>query len=288
MLSFGFNTFQQTNPKETASIAAPNYSSSIKRVLLATWETTFLWTEEDKLVVWGFQPNISLPEWEEKHPLLMFGDVNSILGLIDAKRSVYFCSTQHPEKPLTCIATCAKDAVYCSGLDAIYVLTVSVSGKVECYTQLQGPLKMSLLNIPVHVHSMAASPTHMLFYTSGLDPVYALGSNRFSQLGSNFQHAMEIVEPCTIEFFCGLGMYNDTAQGSVTCGLFHSAVIIEGDVYTFGLKKQGQLGWGEDQNADQDTLVKLCVFVDATDAPVEVDALEVACGATHTVVLDGN
>lgn len=129
------------------------------------------------------------------------------------------------------------------------------------------------------VYSLSASHTHALFYTAGMDPVYGRGSNRFSQLGQTIDQ-----DSCAaIEFFGGLGI--DRQDGMVACGTFHSAVVLAGDLYTFGWRKSGQLGWGVQEEYG---IIEMPVFLNEDDQEEEdVYIVKIACGAEHTVAIDG-
>lgn len=139
------------------------------------------------------------------------------------------------------------------------------------------------------VYSLAASATHVLFYTAGMDPIYSLGSNRFSQLGFDTSSIQALDTPTPIDYFSGLGMMMDPDhQGMVACGLFHSAVVLGGELYTFGWNKDGRLGWGDNDNDDND-VISPAVFLDAKGDPIQEDIsiVRVACGAAHTLAMDG-
>ncbi|CAO3665915.1 unnamed protein product [Rhizopus stolonifer] len=122
------------------------------------------------------------------------------------------------------------------------------------------------------VISMQASSEHVLCHTS--QGIFGIGSNRFSQLAG----IESCQTPVLIEHFEGLAMNSVT----IACGPFHSAVAIEGDLYTFGLFKEGRLGWGEG-SGDR---VDLAVFLDKDGQEVDVNVVKVACGSCHTLVLD--
>ncbi|KAG0187039.1 hypothetical protein DFQ28_006958 [Apophysomyces sp. BC1034] len=189
------------------------------------------------------------------------------LGVVDDEGTMWLCSNSDPKV----FTTNAKSAVYLPQSDTIYVL--KDSGKVDVYTGSS----CNTLRIPP-VRAMAASHTHVLFYTTGNDPIYALGSNRFSQLGQD-HHSVQSIDgdPQPIGYFSGLS----STQGTIACGLFHSAVILDGDLYTFGWKKDGRLGWSDD-----DGIVGLAVFIDDNNEEIEINAVKVACGSMHTLVVD--
>lgn len=142
-----------------------------------------------------------------------------------------------------------------------------------------------LTSLP-RVYSLAASSTHVLFYTSGMDPIYSLGSNRFSQLGFDTSTIQALETPTPIDYFSGLGMMDPAHQGMVACGLFHSAVVLGGELYTFGWNKDGRLGWSDNDDND---IISPAVFLDAQGEPIQEDinVMRVACGAAHTLAIDG-
>lgn len=164
---------------------------------------------------------------------------------------------------------------------------------MQCFTRFgdddDKKLEFTSENLSVPpVYSLAASHTHILLYTAGWDPVYGRGSNRFSQLGQQ-DIGQECEAPAAIEFFAGLGL--DQENGMVACGLFHSAVALAGDMYTFGWRKSGQLGWGvQDEHNDNgdDGIIRMPVFLDQDGQQVEeLHIVKVACGSEHTVAIDG-
>ena len=127
---------------------------------------------------------------------------------------------------------------------------------------------------------MAVAFSHVLFCTDGVYPVYVRGSNRYSQLGfdTTVQHVDDITP---VEYFCGLM----PMESSVASNLFHSAVVLDGVLYTFGWKKNGRLGWGSGDDGDA---VGLAEFRGTNDELIdEVHIVKVACGANHTLALDG-
>ncbi|KAL0078730.1 regulator of chromosome condensation 1/beta-lactamase-inhibitor protein II [Phycomyces blakesleeanus] len=279
MFSFGFNAFQQTNPNDKA--LKTTLSQKIGQILIN------IQIDDERLEIWGFKPAINLEEWQTKKPTCIFGDPNEILGLVDENKNAWYCYGFSGESmPLRQLAVNVKKAVYCQGRQAIYVLTEC--GKVTCYTGLKDNLVHSIMDIPNRVHDIAASFSHILFYSAGYDPIYALGSNRFSQLGLDYQQSTNIEMPFPIDFFCGLGNPYGTTDGSVSCSPFHSVVILSGEVYTFGLRKDGRLGWGEEEADDcDDSTVGLGVFME-NGVEVQVNAIKSVCGSSHTVVLDDN
>ncbi|KAF7726819.1 hypothetical protein EC973_008420 [Apophysomyces ossiformis] len=162
--------------------------------------------------------------------------------------------------------------------DYLGVIDDQGSGKVDVYL---GKTFHRTLNIP-SVLSMAGSQAHVIFLTAGNDPIYAIGSNRFSQLGMDYHTVQSItVDPEPVTYFSGLS----SQQGTVACGLFHSAVLLDGDLYTFGWRKDGRLGRPEDE-AEDDDIVGLAIFLNEEGEEVEINAMKIACGATHTLIVD--
>lgn len=161
-----------------------------------------------------------------------------------------------------------------------YIYAHIESRKVDCYLYDQGRFKKAPMDSLPPVYAMAASYTHVLFYVAGQDPIYARGSNRFSQLGIE---AAQDVACAPVEFFSGL--LDPSVSGNVSCGLFHSAVVLAGELYTFGWKKDGRLGWGNEAAADD--VISTPVFLDEHNEEVQVEIVKVACGGAHTIALDG-
>lgn len=55
----------------------------------------------------------------------MFGDLNLCLGAIDDHGNVWYRVLGSTTNPIQLLASEAQDAVYCSALEAIYILTGS-------------------------------------------------------------------------------------------------------------------------------------------------------------------
>ena len=133
----------------------------------------------------------------------------------------------------------------------------------------------------------------MLFYTrEGTDPIFALNSNRYSQLGCDTTTLQNVNdEPIPVDFFSGLMVQK---EASIACNSFHSAVAIDGELYTFGWKKSGRLGrpsssfsLKEDED-DEDDIIGLAEFRNSENQAVEdVHVIKVVCGINHTMALDG-
>lgn len=207
-----------------------------------------------------------------KHLTNLFGDPNTLLGFIDNQQNLSIITASISLQD--CMSQ-VQQAVYSQ--DTLFVL--DTKGQVLQYNYIDENIQENSILLPLpKVIALAASQTHVLLLTSSNDaPIYALGSNRFSQLGIDC-HQQKTDIPTMIEYFCGL-----SNASSIACGLFHSAVILAGDVYTFGWDHEGRLGCGVDKDDD---VVRLAVFLDMNDEPVEVNAVKVACGSAHTVVLD--
>ncbi|KAI7876554.1 RCC1/BLIP-II [Lichtheimia hyalospora FSU 10163] len=294
LYSFGFNAFGQVDPDSNQKVVATHHN--ISNVLLTTWESAVISTDTGELQWWGYQPihdtpspSRSLTDWGDRCIKRMFGDMSLFLGAVDDQGDVWYrllSSTYH----IQLLASKAQDAVYCSAYEAVYILTVD--GDVDHYKIQKQDDKMTfklinrLTTLP-RVYSLAASSTHVLFYTSGMDPIYSLGSNRFSQLGFDTSTIQALETPTPIEYFGGLGMMDPDHQGMVACGLFHSAVVLGGDLYTFGWNKDGRLGWHDNDDNDDD-VISPAVFLDADGEPIQEDinVVRVTCGAAHTLAMD--
>ncbi|KAI8642337.1 regulator of chromosome condensation 1/beta-lactamase-inhibitor protein II [Parasitella parasitica] len=277
LYSFGFNAFKQIKESEESIIRSPNYCTHASQVLFTSWETTIVMGDEGALQFLGFQPpwfsRFKTLCQQKKDIKSIFGDPDSMMGLIDKQRCISFVTST--VEHIDCIKH-AEQAVYCQSQQSIFVLKHK-TGRVERYSIYD--LGCESVEFPCRVMKMSAANTQILFLTdSNNTPVYGLGSNRLSQLGMDYQQ-QELTTPSMIEYFCGLSDAIDIA-----CGPFHSAVILGGDVYTFGWSKDGRLGWGMPE--ENDDLVSLTLFLDANDQPVEINATKVACGSAHTLVLD--
>ncbi|KAL0138195.1 regulator of chromosome condensation 1/beta-lactamase-inhibitor protein II [Mucor lusitanicus] len=281
LYSFGFNAFGQTKKSDDAIVRSPYCHTHTSRVLFTSWETTIVIDDEGVLQFWGFQPpwfSIFKKLCQQKRNIVsIFGDPNTMMGLIDEQYNVSYVT--EASEHLDCM-THVEQAVYCQGQRAILALQ-QASGQVEHYDI--DTLSSHKVDLPPdsRVTMMSAAHTHVLFLTDSLDvPVLGYGSNRLSQCGIDYQQ-QELKTPTAIDYFCGLRDATDVA-----CGPFHSAVILGGDVYTFGWSKDGRLGWGPTRQDDDDDIISLAVFLDVNDQPLEINATKVVCGSAHTLVLD--
>lgn len=148
-----------------------------------------------------------------------------------------------------------------------------------------------MLELP-RVFEMAMSVNHVLFVVEGSPCIYALGNNNYSQLGLDPYRHRFLDDPKPIDFFDGLCYLNQNNYNahsiSVACGPFHSAVIINQDLYTFGWKNRGLLAWEEEiEDEEDDTIINLACFKTFNNQTIEVPIIKVACGSTHTVAIDG-
>ncbi|KAL9553864.1 hypothetical protein PS6_003738 [Mucor atramentarius] len=279
LYSIGFNAFGQTKGSDEAIIRSLYCHTHTSRLLFSSWETTIVANDEGVLQFWGFQPS-----WFSKFKRLcqqkpniisVFGHPNSMMGLIDERHTLSYIT--ETSEHIDCM-THVEQAVYCQGQHIIFVLKQE-SGQVVQYNI--DTLNSEKLDFPsdCKVTKMSAANTHILFLTDCLDAsVFGFGSNRLSQLGVDYQQ-QELKTPTAIEYFCGLRDATDIA-----CGPFHSAVVLGGDVYTFGWSKDGRLGWGEARQEEDGDIVSLAVFLDVNDQPIEINAIKVACGSAHTLI----
>lgn len=218
--------------------------------------------DHNQVILWGFQPvwfNKFMDLCKDKSIRTIFGDPNHLFGIVDTSGYV---STVTANK--SSYHTCQADTVvYCSHLQSIFVLW-------------QGTLKQykedTVSTIMTGVLQISGSNAHILISTD--QGIYGLGSNRLSQLGMDIDSYQEVTEPILIDVFSGLGKITDMA-----CGPFHSAVVVEGDLYTFGWHKDGRLG------REEMDLVGLAIFMDQGEM-VEVNVVQVACGSSFMLVLD--
>jgi alpha-tubulin suppressor-like RCC1 family protein len=138
-----------------------------------------------------------------------------------------------------------------------------------------------LIDMPA-VQCVQASAHHAIFYAKEPFALYGIGSNRFAQLGS--PDSSLPLQPQRIVFFDGLS----PLQVQVSCGIFHSSFVLDGDLYTCGLKSDGQLGTGTDREVDDaEGFPQLAVFKDPNGAVCQVNVVKAVCGATHTIAIDG-
>ncbi|KAI3354346.1 hypothetical protein L3Q82_018869, partial [Scortum barcoo] len=124
----------------------------------------------------------------------------------------------------------------------------------------------------VAVTQISAGATHTLFLTlSGL--VYCCGANKSGQLGLNRVDVNGRFNICMVPALSRL------AISFISCGEAHSAVLTkDGEVFTFGEGRHGQLGHNSSDDEQRPRLVN------GLDGP----ASQIACGRHHTLVLSSS
>lgn len=223
------------------------------------------------MVIWGFKPNWFNKILQQKSQISqVFGAIDACIGLLDTQ-GVLTCMT--PNDSSFTISN-VKEAIYHQ--KNIYVL---LNDSVVQKYDIDGTIIDShILN---QVQFLCGSNTHVLFSTSSSNtPLYGMGSNKLCQLGfDTFQQQQDVVtEPVNVDYFNELGIISD-----MHCGSFHSAIVLNGDVYTFGWRKDGKLGWGEEEGED---VIRCATFLDNNNESIEVNVIKVVCGTLHTLVLD--
>ncbi|XP_073969135.1 RCC1 domain-containing protein 1-like [Rhodnius prolixus] len=109
--------------------------------------------------------------------------------------------------------------------------------------------------------------------------IYTWGGGSRGQLGNGILESTE--EPCEVNLLSGMNVVRIAAGG------WHNAVITrDGDLYTWGWNKQGQLGHPTLDGINKDGVAVLTEprVVDWPNS-LNVHILQVSCGTSHTVVL---
>lgn len=119
------------------------------------------------------------------------------------------------------------------------------------------------------VTKMVCGSMHMLALADG--HVYAWGNNQYGQLGLGEANSGINSIPVLINGLVDLNV------SKLACGLYFSAVLADGKLYTWGLNGFSQLGLGFiEQSVHQPTLV---------DTLMDVWITKIACGENHMAVL---
>ncbi|KAI0244393.1 hypothetical protein L0F63_003305 [Massospora cicadina] len=124
---------------------------------------------------------------------------------------------------------------------------------------------------------VASGLNHFLALTSRGE-LYAWGGSRFGETGHG--DLCEYARPKRNLALAGIPI------SAIACGSFHSAVLSEsGDVYTFGLNRDGQLGRTGEGGAEAGSfgVPGLVRFLGLEEGP---DIASVRCGPNHTLILD--
>ncbi|KAG2221469.1 hypothetical protein INT45_005010 [Circinella minor] len=298
LYSFGFNAFNQTSPHNNEDPMTQYTQTNVNNVIFASWESTIITKDDNQLEMWGWIPetcsenNYFLKTWENQKIKRIFGPIDlGWIGVIDYNNILWYYNFNSKNKKK--LAINIKDADYCQSREEIYVLTDQ--GCVDCYQQKKEQDDLftfkKRFSIP-KVYSMAISFSHVIFYIQkGTDPIFGLNSNRYSQLGFDTTTIQNVNdEPIPIDFFSGLMVQK---EANIACNSFHSAVVIDGELYTFGWKKSGRLGRSfsfssikVDEDEDDD-IIGLAEFRDNENQVVEdIYIIKVVCGINHTMVLD--
>ncbi|CAO3640369.1 unnamed protein product [Cunninghamella blakesleeana] len=224
----------------------------------------------------------------------LFGYNHHGIGMLDINNKVWWYSFLKQTDEYILLAENIKQVDFCQNLERVFLL--SNDGMVTTYNISKNKYKKKqILELP-KVFDMAMSVNHVLFVVEGSPCIYALGNNNYSQLGLDPYRHRYLDNPEPIDFFdglCYLNQKNYNAHSvSVACGPFHSAVIINQDLYTFGWKNQGLLAWEDDNEEDEDeeegTIIHLSCFKTYNNQTIEVPINKVVCGSTHTVAIDDN
>lgn len=127
--------------------------------------------------------------------------------------------------------------------------------------------------------SIYAGAAHFIILAktdAGYPTVLGVGDNRFFQQGHSEASSWDTATP--VEFF-DEGV---SPVVTVACGNMHTAFVTDdGALYMSGSDAKGQCGGFSEQEPC------LVTFQVEEDAESEVDVLDIACGANHTVALTG-
>ncbi|KAJ2959033.1 hypothetical protein NQZ79_g5448 [Umbelopsis isabellina] len=284
--AFGFNSLGQTIPdcENEQAICEPTKLVGVHKVLYCTWESTFGLDDQGKLIVWGYDPvtksksNKVIPfdVFGANEVVGVYGDPSTVMGIINADGDVLQCDFTGNNQPVR-VATGCRDVACMVGTKA--VLLLKLDGSVyEIPLTAEVPCNMEKMNIPP-VQCMAASQHHALLYTDTPKAIYGLGSSRFAQLGS--PEPSSVSSPQVITFFEGL----DPHDIQLSCGISHSAFVLDQDLYTCGLSNDGRLGSGKEHD-EAKGYPQLAVFKDSNGELCDVQVVKAACGSLHTVAVD--
>lgn len=223
--------------------------------------------DDDELVFWGYKAPLFKKLKNVNSIKLVCGEPDRFLGVVNDQHELSIFTPEDDQ--LHCMDHIIQ-AVYSQ--QSLFALT-DTGSVYQCHNTT-GEFHQ-LHDLPP-VKKISGSPTCMLFLTSQ-STVYGLGSNKLSQLGMDYQQ-QQLETPTLIDYFCGFQQITD-----IDCGPFHSSVIADREVYTFGWSKEGRLGWGSEENED---IISYATFLDVNEQPVDVNAVKVVCGSSHTLVLD--
>ncbi|RUS15532.1 hypothetical protein BC937DRAFT_92341 [Endogone sp. FLAS-F59071] len=302
--AFGFNGFCQTLPgeddKNVVAVFVPQKIRGIQRIVYAFADTTLGLNDKGELVLWGFNPQTSciasiptaFTKFGDSAPVQVYGNGSSIIGALDKEGQIWqYSLSENKANPVILLNRCV-DIAYCGIDNTIVAIRVTAyfppkDDGTLWILSVHLPSTPTLLPLPTPTprftclasfHSSSTS-AHLLALTATGD-IYSWGSNRFGQLGHG--HAGDTVVPEPIEALQGV------PAEAAACGAFHSAVVAQGSLYTFGWNALGRLGIGEGEGSE--TTPQMADFrnnkTGEVGEEVEVNVVKVACGAAHTIAID--
>ncbi|KAL1921758.1 uncharacterized protein VTP21DRAFT_10400 [Calcarisporiella thermophila] len=280
---FGFNAFGQiTGGNESTVISPPKEMTGFEKVLFASWEMVAGvirdQENESKLFMLGFdykrncRLNEPRPLMEFKHiiaPLRCYGG-SHVEGVLDASGCVWELANKEMEAVLV--------MEKCRDVASTRENVTGIDDNGELWTWKLGnrtPIRKKLTplgDIPRFTR-IEAGDEHFLALAETGD-VYVWGSNRFGQLGIAPAGQEPYERPTPLEALQGIPV------DDFSCGSFHSAVIAQGELYTFGWGQKGQLG-------HEETGVQVVLLGDENgeEEEKEYEVKQITCGSEHTVAL---
>ncbi|KAJ5073279.1 claret isoform a [Anaeramoeba ignava] len=168
-------------------------------------------------------------------------------------------------------------------------------GMKETEKDFKVPVGIEIFKEPVPVLSAGCTHSAAIMIVENKRVLYVFGQGYYGQLGNNSRESCE--HPTPLTFFDNLPQLN-----SVCCGKKHTLALLEnGDVYSWGFGQDGQLGHGDlSESLVPKRIESLCglgvceISAGAFHSAARTKGLrgkvitQIACGATHTLVLTNN
>jgi alpha-tubulin suppressor-like RCC1 family protein len=174
------------------------------------------------------------------------------------------------------LALSASGQLYAFGLNAAGQLGSTTDNGTE--NANPAPERVTLPGTSAPVSQIAAGGAHSLALTS-TGQLYAFGSNRFGQLGSQANSGSEAANPSPLPVSLpgAVGPVTQIAAGSA-----HSLALTEtGQLYAFGSNQFGQLGSQANSGSELANATPRPVSLPGASGPVT----EIAAGAFHSLAL---
>ena len=162
---------------------------------------------------------------------------------------------------------------------SVYACGQNSNGQLGIKSTEQKNVLTQMINLLKTTINIACGEEHtVVLFSDGT--VYSCGSNQYGQLGINSSEQQKNVLTQMVDS----SDEEITGAINIACGIYHTVVLFNNNtVYACGWNYYGQLGINKTLNEVEYKNV-LTQMVNSSDKEI-TDAINIACGASHTVVL---